>query len=79
MVGMAGVPEGTAAMVALLDQLAVPVDWGRPKVRRLLEDKGHGARNGPLAAAIKHRKNRLEQVGDSAPGQVAAGTFRPFC
>ena len=77
-------PDGTARVAALLDELGVPLDAGRPSVRRTLREMAEGAvdneryraRNDVLGAAIRWRKREnmrtkitVIQVGDSAKNE----------
>ena len=55
-------PDGTTEIAALLDELGIPLDHGRDRVRRQLGDRQ--VRNAALAAAIRYRKIRaLDTVG----------------
>jgi hypothetical protein len=58
-------PE-VGAIVAKLDGLETPTNWGRDKVRQVLPDK---VSNDVLAAAIRHRRERIDP-GETCPGQV---------
>lgn len=64
-------PAGTSELVALLDQLAVPLDLGRRQVRALLRVQAPdgGARNQVLDAAIRYRRQHLIRPG-STPGST---------
>lgn len=59
-------PEGTTEVAALLDELSIPLDYGRRKIRQHLDElKANAAdpsrfqvRNDALTAAIRYRKIR---------------------
>jgi hypothetical protein len=55
-------PDGTTEIAALLDDLGIPLDHGRDRVRRQLGERQ--VRNVALAAAIRYRKIRaLDAAG----------------
>lgn len=62
LVGALTYPNGTAAVADDLDRVAVPLDWGRPKAAKALRDAGLKARNTVLSAAIKYRRERVENL-----------------
>lgn len=55
-------------VVAELDQLGVPLDWGRRKAAKALREAGITARNELVGAAVSLRRHRAEQ----APMDVVA-------
>lgn len=65
-------PEGTSELAELLDELKVPLDWGRDRARDALADAGHKVRNERLAAAIKWRKAAVPKYPDANDELIAA-------
>jgi hypothetical protein len=65
-------PSGAADLAHLLDELDVPLDYGRPKVRQALADAGHKARDTLIAAAITYR--RVSGTGLGTGVQPPLGT-----
>lgn len=61
-------PEGTEALVELLDSMGVPTNIGRGKVRTLLKEGGHKATNSVLAAAVRYRKIHSRQLDATLEG-----------
>lgn len=53
-------PAGTHEAVELLDRLGVPVDHGRPRVRKVLHEHGEKLRDTVLSAAIVVRRERMD-------------------
>ena len=62
------------AVIADLDRLEIPVDWGRDRVRRLYTKK---CRNEVLAEAINRRREQAEKTCPQPPGQVTSPTPVP--
>jgi hypothetical protein len=56
MVVSGGWPLGTKELAAQLDQLEVPLDFGRPKVRPILQKHHIEAGNDVLGAALRYRR-----------------------
>ena len=64
-------PDGTVEVAALLDELGIDVDLGRPKVRQILrglaadtgDPRRYKVRNATLGAAIKWRQSRPKSSG----------------
>jgi hypothetical protein len=82
--GGRGWPDGTGRVAALLDELEVPLDLGRPSVREMLRGLAESAfdpdryrcRNDALAAAIRWRRQenlRFEPAGDSLAKPLVDG------
>jgi archaellum biogenesis ATPase FlaH len=55
-------PEGTKRLAALLDELEIDPQLGRPAVRQILKEHGETAKNSLLSAAIKYRKEYHHQL-----------------
>jgi hypothetical protein len=49
------------ALVALLDQLQIPLDWGGKRVRAHLKAAGQGRRGDLVSAAIRYRRRASEE------------------
>lgn len=86
LVGAAGYPAGTGSLADLLDDLDIPVEWGRKRAARVLRDKGHKARNESIAAAVRYRQERALKVSPrpdsgaslkSAPDDVGTPEQKP--
>jgi hypothetical protein len=54
-------PYGAMTVVRILEELDAPCDWGAKRIRKLLRDSGHGARNELIAAAIRYRRNQASK------------------
>lgn len=67
-------PAGTDEAAEILDELGVPLDFGRPKAARMVRDAGRQIRNGVLSAALKYRRQRLENLSPSRLGEKQAET-----
>jgi hypothetical protein len=50
-------PAGTEALAEVLNEMAIPLDWGRKRVRSALRDTGYKAGNAVLEAALRYRKS----------------------
>ena len=70
--GGRGYPAGTAEVADDLDRLGVPLEWGRIKAGKALRDGGLGRRNTTVSAALKYRRERLENLSRAGPGPVSA-------
>ncbi|MCK8615852.1 AAA family ATPase [Gordonia sp. C13] len=62
------------AVIADLDRLEIPVDWGRDRVRRRYTKK---CRNEVLAEAINRRREQAENTCPRPPGQVTSPAAVP--
>lgn len=65
-------PEGTKRLAAVLDELEIDPELGRPSVRKILKEHGETAKNALLSAAIKYRREYHYQLV-FAPGQDKEG------
>jgi hypothetical protein len=88
-----GYPAGTTEADKTLDDLNVPLDWGRRRVRALLADKLVAAEakgvdpepfrigNDVLAGAIRYRKTHVLRPGQTPSGHCGYGhvSWTPFC
>jgi len=52
-------PSGTATLAAILNDLSVPCDAGRPAARQALKDAGQTASNEVLGAALTYRRGQI--------------------
>ena len=75
--GAPGYPQGTTEVVADLDRLDVPVEWGQPKASKALRDAGLGKRNQTVLAAQKYRRKRLENLTPEAGVRLPAKNLTP--
>ena len=67
-------PDGTLKAADLFDDLGIPLDWGRRKIRRLLNQQGvSGIRNDAIAPAQRFRKQRIDQANTRRLVAVANG------
>ena len=71
--GHTGYPAGTTEVADDLDRLGVPVEWGRIKAGKALRDKGLGRANTVVSAALKYRRERLENL---SPTVLTANSAR---
>lgn len=53
-------PTGTMLIVHILEELDIPLDWGRRRVRKEMAERGKSATNELLTAAIRYRKHHAE-------------------
>jgi hypothetical protein len=61
----------------LLDSLGVPTTASNKDAGRALREAGHKVGTGPLAEAVKTRKNRLNVASVNVPGTLAERPERP--
>lgn len=67
-------PDGTLKAADLFDDLGIPLDWGRRKIRKLLNQQGvSGIRNDAIAPAQRFRKQRIDQANVRRIVAVANG------
>lgn len=67
-------PDGTLKAADLFDDLGIPLDWGRRKIRKLLNQQGVGGiRNDAIAPAQRFRKQRIDQANARRLVAVANG------
>jgi hypothetical protein len=64
------VPQGTLETAHLLDELEIPLEWGKKRIRQALTQASRKVANAVLEAAIRHRKGALSQAG--APSHQTA-------
>lgn len=55
-------PAGTADAAERLEEVSIPDDWGRDRVRAVLKDAGEKISNDLLNAAIRYRKELADRA-----------------
>lgn len=71
-------PNGTLPTAELLDGLGVPLDVGRDKARSALKTGGHKVENRVLAAALRWRKTKGQNLSVLSAGREEANDKNPL-